>query len=95
MGVGAPGVGDAAGAAAAAGAEGASAAAVGAEDAAGVGDAFVSSAHEVASLADTRIKTNPIRVNKRIWLRQFSIVWIVIELWFLVKADGTGSLICR
>ena len=88
-------MGDAAGAGATAGAGGASAAAVGAEDAVGVGDAFVSSAHEVASLANTRIKPNPTRVNKRIWLRQFGIVWIVIELWFLVKADGTGSLICR
>jgi hypothetical protein len=38
-----------------------------------LGEAFVSSAREVAPLADTRRTTNPTRVSKRIFLWQFSI----------------------
>ena len=44
----------------------------------GVGEAFVSSASEVAPLAESKNNNSPDRLSKRILLRQFSIVWIVI-----------------
>ena len=60
----------------------AAAEAVGVGDAAGaaaaVGEAFVSSASAVVPLADTRTTAAPAKVSKRIFLRRFNIIWIVI-----------------
>jgi hypothetical protein len=108
VGVGALGVGEVAGAAGAAGAAAAAgdavaagvSAAEGVGDAVaagvGVGDALVSSASEVASLAESKTTKAPERLSKRIFLRQYSIVRIV--LWPAVswlRPNGTGSLFFR